>query len=346
MDSAPDWLPETGLGPEPATVQEVVAVRPGGLAAAVHAVPAMRHLRATYPEARLTVAANAAARELLEACPYVDRVIDLAAPSEAQLESFDIAISFADPRMALQLDVADVQARFRASWSIGGAVERGAIHPDWPNRLPEATRMLRLAWLLGGAEPDATLGLWPRLADRNGAARLIESCSRPVAIVHVGAMRPDRRWPPERWARVLELLEAGGLHPVMVGTRDDVRDAHRAIASGSAKPLDLVGETSVGELVGLLERAALFVGGDSGPAALAGALMVRSVVVGPGSMLELQARPGQTDLVHAGVCATCGEVACQHEPRPAADVGLEPVLARVGLAAATALTRWRDTRIE
>ncbi|MCW2974341.1 MAG: glycosyl transferase, family 9 [Thermoleophilia bacterium] len=346
MDSAHDWLPETGLGPDPATVGEVLVIRPGGLAAVVHAVPALRHLRATYADARITVAADLPASELLDACPYVDRVIDLDRPSEAQLEGFDVAVSFAEPDDAAALRVDAVAARFRASWSVGGAVERGAIHPDWPPRLPEATRMLRLAWLLGGSEPDPSLGLWPRLADRNGAARLVETCTRPVAIVHVGALHADRRWPSDRWARVLELLEGDGVDPVLVGSASDVGASRAAIEAGSALPLDLTGQTSVGELVGLLERAVLFVGGDSGPAALAGTLGTRSVVIGPGSLLELVARPGRTDLVHAGPCAACGEMACQHPARPAQDVELEPALARVGLAAATALDRWRDARID
>ncbi|MBC7460519.1 MAG: glycosyltransferase family 9 protein, partial [Thermoleophilia bacterium] len=317
MDPAHDWLPETGLGPDPATVREVLAIRSGGLAAVVHAVPALRHLRATYPEARITVAADVPARELLDACPYVDRVLDLEHPSVARTEQFDVAVSFADPSDVVGLGVEEVDARCRASWSTGGSVERSAIHPGWPHRLPDATRMLRLAWLLGGSEPDASLGLWPRLADRNGAASLLETCTRPVAIVHVGARHTDRRWPVDRWARVLELLEGGGLDPVLVGSSADAATSGAVIEAGSALPLDLTGQSAVGELVGLLERAVLFVGGDSGPAALAGALGTRSVVVGPGTLLELVARPGQTDLVHAGPCATCGEVACQHAPRPA-----------------------------
>ncbi|MCW2950217.1 MAG: glycosyl transferase, family 9 [Thermoleophilia bacterium] len=345
MDPAHNWLPETGLGPDPAAVREVLVIRPGGLAAVVHAVPALRHLRATYPAARITVAADAPALELLSACPYVDRTVELARPSEALLESFDVAVSFAAPSAAEPtLCVDTVDAGFRASWSHGGAVERGAIHPDWPVRLPEATRMLRLAWLLGGSEPDATLGLWPTLADRNGAARVIEGCSRPIALVHVGAGRPSRRWPADRWARVLELLEGAGLDPVLVGGEGDVVAGQAVISAGSARPLDVTGETTVGQLVGLLERAALFVGGDSGPAALAGAVGTRCVVVGPGSTLELQARPGQTDLVHAGPCRVCGEMACQHESQPADAVALEPVLARVALAAATALDRWNATQ--
>ncbi|MCW2926112.1 MAG: glycosyltransferase family 9 protein [Thermoleophilia bacterium] len=338
--------PEMGLGPDPELVRELLAIRPGGLGDVVRAVPALRHLRATYPTARITVAAEAPARELLGSCPYVDRVIDLRRPSEALLERFEVAISFAPPGADAKLSVDDVNARFRAAWSESGEGVRGAIRPHWPERTPDASRMLRLAWLLGGdLHEDPSFGLWPSLVDRNGAAQLVAEASRPIALVHVGAGTAARRWPAERWTRVIDLLERTGFEAVLVGAGRDRSSTAAVVAGVVHPPLDLVGRTSVGELVGLLERCALFIGADSGPAALAGALGVRSVIVGPATAVEHQARPGHVDLVAAGACVRCGEHACDHPPAAAADVSLERVLGRLELAAATAFERWQAARI-
>ena len=338
---------QSGLGPDPDIVHSILAIRPGGVGDAVRAVPALRHLRATYPGARITVAASAPGRELLDACPYVDRVVDLAQPSEALIERFDVALSWARPdRVDGLLAVDDVDARFRASWRTDGEAERGAIHPAWPERLDSATRMLRLSWLLGGSfDMDASFGLWPSLADRNGAARLVAGSVRPIALVHVGARSKVQRWPADRWAAVIDLLDGAGLDPVVVGTRVD-RAATLAMLGGVRHaPTSVVGRTSIGELAGLLERSMLFVGADSGPAAMAGALGVRSVIVGPASPFEHDVRPGQVDVVGAGPCPVCREQVCEHPPRPISDVPLERVLARVELAAATAMQRWRRSRL-
>ncbi|MCW2920386.1 MAG: glycosyl transferase, family 9 [Thermoleophilia bacterium] len=339
--------PETGLGPHPTAVRSLLAIRPGGVGDAVRAVPALRHLRETYPHALITVAAHAPGRELLEACPYVDRVIDLARPNEALVERFDVALSWADPTQPVaELVVDDVNARFRASWRRLGDGDRGSIHPSWPERLDDTTRMLRLSWLLGGSlDADASLGLWPSLADRNGAARLVAHAQRPVALVHAGAGSPQRRWPAEHWAHVVDLLHDSGLDTVLIGTRADRMITKQVLARATHAPASVVGRTSIGELAGLLERSTIFVGGDSGPAAMAGALGVRSVVVGPASAFEHVARQGQVDLVDTGACMTCGERACQHPSPPAAEVPLDRVLARVELAAATAMQRWRRSRL-
>ncbi len=336
---------ESGLGPDPAGVQSVLAIRPGGVAEVVRAVPALRHLRETYPRARITVVAATPARELLEACPWVDRVVALERPSEALLESFDVAISWAKPGDD-ELDVDAVDARFRASWRRDGEPELRAIHPAWPARMDATTRMLRLAWLLGGdlLDPHA-LGLWPRLADRNGAAQLVADATRPLAVVHVGAGTPARQWPADRWAALVDGLDAAGLDPVLVGTDVDASVSARVLDSVRHAPISVVGRTSVGVLCGLLERAVLFVGGDSGPAAMAAALGVRSVVVGPASAYEYDCRPGHVELVVAGACRTCGEHACDH-PAPDADqVPLDHALSRVGIVAAAALERWNRSRI-
>ncbi|MEO6866821.1 MAG: glycosyltransferase family 9 protein, partial [Gaiellales bacterium] len=243
-----------GLGPEPASVHELLAIRAGGLGDVVRAVPALRHLRATFVDARISVVASQAGRALLDTCPYVDRTIALERPSEALLERFDVALSFAHPGEQSRLSLKVIDAGMRVGWRLGRESGRRAIRPLWPERLDDRSRMLRLAWLLGGAlHADPGLGLWPSLADRNGAARLVADTQRPLAIIHVGSGSSQRRWPAARWARVLDLIDGIGLEPVLVGTSEDQSIVDQVVASVRHAPMSLLGKTNVGELVGLLE---------------------------------------------------------------------------------------------
>lgn len=290
---------ELGLGPDADSVRSVLVIRPGGVASVVRAVPALRHVRAAYARARVDVVAEAPARELLDACPYVDRVIASEQPSEALIECYDIAISWAAPDDSSALSVDDVNARFRASWRSEGGRQRRAIHPEWPERMDAASRMLRLAWLLGGELGDHQhFGLWPSLADRNGAAALVSDSMRPLALVHAREhCDSDRVLGIEEWGALVDMLDAIGLDPVLVGGADDVSCANRVLERVRHVPMSLVGRTTVGQTCGLLERAALFVGVDLAPAALASALDVRSVVIGPTSPYEFDCRPGRVELV-------------------------------------------------
>lgn len=336
---------EAGLGPDPLGVRSVLAIRAGGVADVVRAVPALRHLRDTYPQAFISVVAPSPAHELLEACPYVDRVIDIDRPSEALLEPFDIAIGWGRPG-GRGITVDDVRSLFRASWREHGTPQRRAIHPTWPERMDDSSRMLRLAWLLGGDLPaDRGLGLWPSLADRNGAASLVRDASRPLALVHVGAGSRARRWPADRWAVAVDAIDSAGLDPVLIGARSDRAAARAVLDVVRHAPISLVGRTSIGVLCGLLERAVFFVGGDSAPASLAVALDVRSVVVGPSSAYEYDCRPGRVEFVDAGPCGECGEHACAHPAPAASDVPLDRALARIDLAARAELDRWKRARI-
>lgn len=332
----------TGSGPDPALVRDVLVIRPGGLADAVRTVPALRHLRATYPAARITMAASSCGSDLLRDCPFVDRFLP-AGTEAARTTWFDVAISFAHPqRIDSTVHVSDVRARVRACWrGAGDEPLRGVLAPVWPARMSSAARMLRLAWLLGGTSRGDEFALWPSRGDRNAAAHLVRSVSGPLVLIHTGSSRAERRWPSERWARVIDLLSSLGLTPVFVGSAADRASTEDVIGRTMSATTTVVGMTEVGTLAALVERSSLFIGTDSGPAALAEALGVPSIIVGPASLLEHR---GTVDLLTADACELCGEPCCDHGGGPAAGVAVEPALARVALAADVAMWRWRATR--
>jgi heptosyltransferase-2 len=88
-----------------------------------------------------------------------------------------------------------------------------------------------------------------------------------------------KRWLPERFAAVGDLLAAQGARVVLVGGRAE-REVAGAIAAQMTAPARvLCGDTSLAELVGVLARLRLLVTNDSGPMHLAAALGVPVVAV-------------------------------------------------------------------
>jgi heptosyltransferase I len=327
-----------GLGPDPQQVGTMAVILPAGLAAVVDAIPALRHLRQVYPTAVLTAIASRDAAPLLDGCPYVDRRIDGRRPSEIVLEHFDLAVSLDDPVDACRmpqiagrrsLDIASVSADVRVAYRAPGSRAEHAVHPVRPMRLARTARMLRLVWLLGGCSPNPASALWPTLADRNSAARLLDGAPACIVVLHPFTRHPEQRWEDAGWMQLVTALVDCGACPVVVGLDDDAGAGELSGRMAQLGAVNLVGVTNVGELVGVLERASLVIAVDSGPAALARAAGVSSLVIGPMSAIECVQAPGaRVEYVRAAGCSSCDVSPCEHGNGRAAEIPLEPVVSR------------------
>jgi heptosyltransferase I len=98
---------------------------------------------------------------------------------------------------------------------------------------------------------------------------------RRVLAIAVCASRPERDWPTERLVEVVRwAAESHGLHVALCGGRSE-REQERAaaISAQAGRPVaNLVGRTTLPQLMALLQRAEVLVSPDSGPAHLATAV--------------------------------------------------------------------------
>ncbi len=129
---------------------------------------------------------------------------------------------------------------------------------------------------LGHADGDLGVELYPSAADRALAEDAVRGIGRPFAVIHrPGRRSPQRHLPDALWQHVIDgLLSRTDLDLVVVGTRGD--------DGGDARPPsrvhDVRGRFTVQVLHEVMAASALFVGGDSGPAHVAGATGVPMAV--------------------------------------------------------------------
>ena len=144
--------------------------------------------------------------------------------------------------------------------------------------------------------------------------------SRYVVLLHASA-RPEKTWPAERWAGLLEVLCGAGLVPILPWGNDAERDAADALvregpASSAAAPI-VAPRLTLAECAALLQGATGVVGVDTGLLHLAAALDVPTVglfgatprwryapywsprAINLGSFGELGAQPELTAVVDA-----------------------------------------------
>jgi ADP-heptose:LPS heptosyltransferase len=110
-----------------------------------------------------------------------------------------------------------------------------------------------------------------RVSQRLRAAGVDDSAS--MIVMHVSAGNPFRRWPAESFAAAAASLAVADRSrriiitsgPSESAAAQSVADQARHIAGGSAGAIVRTGEFDLAELRALVDRAALYIGGDSGP---------------------------------------------------------------------------------
>ncbi|MES2461092.1 MAG: glycosyltransferase family 9 protein [Armatimonadota bacterium] len=274
------------------------------------ATPLLRALRQIYPEAAITLLTGAAAAQTLQEFPFVDSV-EAYSPKGTQkgiAASWRLICSLrkkigGSPDLCLVADrsvrAASIallcRARVRAGFDTEG---RGFL---LTHRVPYDTEKRESECcldILRTVAPEAcaavTFDPMPLLcvtdAERKrGAAILRErEAIGPVLVgIQPGASYHAKQWASAKFAEVATALAADGAGIVLLGRGEAELKASRLLreAAGKHVPIvDLTGETSMRETMGVLTHLSLFIGNDTGPSHIAASLSVATVsLFGPTS---------------------------------------------------------------
>ena len=140
-------------------------------------------------------------------------------------------------------------------------------------RIPRAQEILNVERKVHTAEhlASAIFCLGAPRSEVPRAKLFASSNAAPSAIIHPVAATTAKTWPAERFLQVAQWLEASGTEVVIIGSAADDLSPFRACRVLSGAPLS--------QIQSLMASAVLFVGNDSGPAHMAAAFGVPSVVL-------------------------------------------------------------------
>jgi heptosyltransferase-1 len=269
--------------------RRILMIKPSALGDVVHALPVLRLLRRRFPGAQISWLVARAFAGLLEDHPDLDQVITFDRHELARTwyrpEGMSGLLRLRRRLREMRFDtVIDLQGLLRSGilgW-MSGAEERFGFR--------EAREM---AWLgynrpvsLNGREMHAVdryvavareLGCEPGPiefrfnhtdADRQWARE--QTGGRNYCVLLPGTNWATKRWPIGSFASLSRRIEKEtGLAAVVCGA-GDARALVEAIGPGRC--VDLVGKTSLRQLVAVLEQAAMVVANDTGPMHIAAAL--------------------------------------------------------------------------
>ncbi|HEX2204675.1 MAG TPA: glycosyltransferase family 9 protein [Longimicrobium sp.] len=266
--------------------REVAVVMLTAVGDVVHTLPVVRSLRAAWPQARITWAIQPGPAGLVRPVGAADELLvfdrkagvrgirDFRRRSAGRrydvvlaLQSYfkaGLVASLLPARRRIGFD----RARARdATWLLARehvpARPRAHIQDELLEFLDYLGVPRRMEWGVGATEEE-----------RARYAGLLPEDGRPAVALVIGTSKPEKEWPAERYARLVDALHADlGARAVLVGAKSAretaVRDTIARLASHP--PLDLL-EWDLRRVAYLVERADVLVSPDTGPLHLGVAL--------------------------------------------------------------------------
>jgi ADP-heptose:LPS heptosyltransferase len=130
-------------------------------------------------------------------------------------------------------------------------------------------------------------------------------------VLNIGATKPANRWVPERFALLAEKLsDRYQMRTVLTGGVEDRHRAQQITVRGLDGTTDLVGKTSLAELIEVLRASRLVVSCDTGPMHLAVALH-KPVVALFGPANPRRTGPYRGHVIQPDInCIACGLRRC------------------------------------
>ncbi len=290
-------------------------VAPNWLGDAVMALPAIVDVRSARPEGSVAVAARAPVAPLFSLVPGLEIT--------ESLSGFDTALLLPNSfHSAMTAARAGVRERwgYRTDWRgmlLTRAIDRpkGALHQiDYYRHLvaslgfPNASPSPRIEL---AADVRASGRALLQRAGWDGAAPL-------VAIAPGAAYGSAKRWPPLRFADLAAGLAEDGVRTVIVGASADRAAAAEVMRElrGRATVIDVVGQTDIPALAGVLSNCRAVMANDSGALHLAAALGVKvTAAFGPTDERLSAPRAASPEsraaiLTHHTWCRPCGLREC------------------------------------
>jgi len=272
------------------TAPSILIILMGSLGDLIRGLCLVSHIKNNLPKSTVTWLVESALAELVAFHPQIDKMIVFDRPKniigvwdlykELSHEDFDITI--------------DLQRHFKSGFFslLSGAKRRigfsrkNAKEFNWIFNnehiehtvdeliLPKWRHYLKFTEYLGLPEPAFLDFGFASLDVETIASGIITKISNPFIAVVIGTSWESKEWFFQGYYELVKnILSSGSRQVVLLGDR--LKKASAAKLSkkvGSHRLINLVGKTSLIELVAVLKKAAVGVGPDSGPGHLAAAV--------------------------------------------------------------------------
>ena len=319
--------------------RRILCIRLDYLGDVLMSTPAMRALKHTLPDSRLTLLSSPGGVAAARFIPEVDEVISYTAPwmkssapqsarvdmnmiAELARHRFDAAVIFTvysqNPLpAALLCHLAGIPLRLAhcrenpyrllSDWVPDTEPHTGLRH--------EVQRQLDLVASVGMHTEDQSLSFRVPSADIAWAWERLRTLgvdsAHPWILLHPGASAPSRRYPARHWTDVARLLATQLDCPLVFSGNEDEVALVEHVRDSAPQTHSLAGQLDLGKLAAVISLAPLLISNNTGPAHIAAA--VGTPLVDLYALTNPQHTPWQVPnrvLFHDVPCRFCYKSAC------------------------------------
>jgi len=274
---------------------KILIVRLSAIGDVVHSLPVLHSLRGKFPDSHIAWAVEERCSDLLVNNPLVDKVYLFPRKKwnrktwqliqEIRKEKYDIAIDLQELFKSgiitffsgAKTRIAHAGTREFAEFFVN---KKLPSHDTFDPEKLIIERYLEAAACLGAPVDEIKFTLPPVSEEvKNKVDMLLAGIDKEIIVFSPATIWPTKHWPEKYWAQLLEKLSES--HKVVfIGANSDKELINRMIShAGTRDWLNLAGKTTLLELVEIFNRAKYVIAPDTGPAHIANATQIPSVIM-------------------------------------------------------------------
>jgi len=310
--------------------KRILLIQLSALGDTILAIPTIRAIRHSFPDAHIAILASSRTLQYLEHCPYIDQRIRchlqdlLKSPRRlAQFfrnlrrQQFDWAIDFEHwPRLTALIAYGSGAPK-RVGFCAAGQ-HRHYSFTDVVEHVPgrhEVINFLDIAKILGCQNKGTYLEVWQGEENRKWASDFLQKTGveqdRPIVVFHPEAGRrgePRRRWPIERFVQIADALATCyQAQIILTGTPSEAGVSRQIATEARCRCIIAAGKTDINQLASLFAAADLMICGNCGPMHLAAATATPLIALnGPTNPSQWGPWSANQTLINADLpCSPC-----------------------------------------
>jgi len=256
-------------------------------------IPAMRALKESFPNARITAITDPYVKNLASCIPFIDEIIPWGSKPHAFRECLGLALSLYKKHFDLAV-ILNPTREMHWITALAGIPVRTGYNRKWgfllTRRMEDKKHLgqkheieynLELVGLAGAKTANIDLSL--NINDdiiREADKILGIPAGQTIVAVHPWTSDPVKQWPTANFLELAEKLAADPhLKVIIIGGKEEAARSAALFKNTQSPIIDITGRTSLPQLAAVLKRCALLISCDSGPVHLAGASGTRVLAI-------------------------------------------------------------------